>query len=443
MLSTHHKTILQFYESHPNIDFEKANLMLIDLFEYILENRNEHSSESLFKYLQNVESTIGNLRDEMKQSSQHILNLQTSVSELPTHMNHSVSSHMSSIRDYYVKELERVMDSNSLHQQETLQSMFQKDVVDKMKHVVDENVFYKLESFDASIKQEIKSSITLLENGISSDKIVNDLNAKLESKFDQIRENRESLLSIQEHFDRQKNSTLKGIDSENKVELLLNNAFPDACIENKTGESKCCDFLITRVDKPSILIENKDYSRNVPIQEVEKFIRDIEHNNESGIFLSQHTGIARKQNFQIDIHNGCVLIYIHNVEYDFEKVRLAVHTIDYISSVMKQYQTDDTENAIQLSMDMMKDMNKEYQEFLLQRTSLLDTLTSFQKDMKKQISTLEMTSLSRLLSNYFSSTEAKVFKCSYCNVKQFKNAKALAGHTKKCKKEHENKIVVE
>ena len=53
--------------------------------------------------------------------------------------------------------------------------------------------------------------------------------------------------------------------------------------------------------------------------------------------------------------------------------------------------------------------------------------------MTKQISELEFPELSKVLSQQFTSTEETLFKCEYCKVKVYKNAKALATHVRKCK----------
>ena len=412
MLSTSHERILAFYDNNPHISFEKANLFLIDIFELVnnkKENNDEKENSFFMESIQKFQDEIHSIQDQLKHSSQHMLNLQTSVTDLPTHIHH--------LRDNYTTDLERVLATQKEHQQD--------DLLEKMNTMIGENV---------------KSTLT-------SDQVLSGFNASLTSKCDSLQQimmashetevcNRESLQAIQQHFDRQKKSTLKGIDSETKVEGLLNTTFPDACIENTTGQAKSCDFMILRHEKPTIMIENKEYSNNVPIVEVEKFIRDIEHHNHSGILISQSSGIARKQNFQIDIHNGSVLIYIHHLEYDFDKVRLAVHTIDYIKTMLKDFHYE--EEDFKVSMDTLKALNKEYQQLLFQRNGMMDTLKEFNKNMGKQIQALELSSLSNMMSKHFSSTEAKLSTCSYCK-RQFKNAKALAGHMKKCKKVHEEK----
>jgi hypothetical protein len=408
MLSTSHERIIAFYENNPHIEFEKANIFLIDIFELMNNKKDEEKERSFFMdSIHKFQDELHGIRDQLKHSSQYMLNLQTSVTDLPTHIHH--------LRDNYTTDLERVLATQKEQQQDGL--------LEKMNNMIGENV----------------------KNTLTSDKLLSGFNASLTSKCDYLQQlmmttretevcNRESLQAIHHHFDRQKKSTLKGIDSETKVEGLLNHTFSDACIENTTGKAKSCDFMILRHEKPTIMIENKEYSNNVPIVEVEKFIRDIEHHNHSGILISQSSGIARKQNFQIDIHNGSVLIYIHHLEYDFDKVRLAVHTIDYIKTMLKDFHYE--EEDFKVSMDTLKALNKEYQQLLFQRNSMTETLKEFNKSMGKQIQALELGSLSNMMSKHFSSTEAKFSTCSYCK-RQFKNVKALAGHTKKCKKVRE------
>lgn len=431
MLSTKNEKILQFYSSHPHIDFEKANLFLIDIFEYTLgQSNNEVITSNAMQQFQDklsfLTENVSTMNDQLKQSSQHMLNLQTSVTEIP--------SHISLLREKYINELSSQKDDNAF--------------LEKMRMVIGENMV----NFDDLVSRSIKA----FENGISSDQILHRFNESLQTNcnslqkliltsHDQIRENnvtnRESLQSIEQYFDRQKKSTFKGIDSEERVEILLNETFPDACIENTTGQAKSCDFKILRHEKPIIMIENKEYSNNVPLVEVEKFIRDIEHHKKSGILISQSSGIARKQNFQIDIHDGSVLIYIHHLNYDFDKLRLAVHTIDYIKTMLKDFNYE--KEDFRVSLDVLKKLNKEYQQFLFQRNTMTETLKNFNKDMGKQIQSLELNTLSSIMSKHFSSTEAKVYICSYCKVKQFKNAKALAGHTRKCKKVYEERMAKE
>jgi hypothetical protein len=454
MLSTKNKKIIQFYETHEQLDFEKVNIAVIDLLENILREKTINNTENLFSYIQSMEESISSLNDQFKMSNQQMVNMQTSISEIPSQMNNTISSKLYSIRDEYIKEIEKTLHLHNNSQQTSLQDLMDKQLTEQLKSILENNtndtIIKRIENVDASIKKDFQETLSSFQKGNTDNSIVETLQHNFQTKFDslqqfiltshnQIKENdasnRESLLCIQNHFDRQKNSSFKGIDSENRVEMLLNESFPDACVENKTGEAKSGDFLLTRVDKVPIMIENKDYSKNVPVQEVEKFIRDIEYNNYCGIFISQNSGISRKPNFHIDIHNNVILIYIHHLDYDFDKVKLAVHTIDQLSKYICELGYDNED--IKIPHDTLREINNEYQHFYYQRDELKSILKKFQKDMTRQIGQLELNSLSTILSKHFATTDATLYKCPHC-TKQFKNAKALAAHTKKCKDKESN-----
>lgn len=91
-----------------------------------------------------------------------------------------------------------------------------------------------------------------------------------------------------------------------------------------------------RKDKPAILFENKNYDRNVGQEEVRKFLRDIEIQNCSGIMLAQHYGITNKSNYEIELHDNNVLVYLHNVEYNADKIKAAVDIIDHFKSCLNE-----------------------------------------------------------------------------------------------------------
>ena len=109
---------------------------------------------------------------------------------------------------------------------------------------------------------------------------------------------------FQSFLEKQKNSTLKGKESEEKLENCLVTAFSHAEIINQSGKPQSCDYLMVRNEKPDILFENKDYTNNVPNEEIKKFIRDIEYQKKHGILLSQHSGVTQKYDYQIDNHNA-------------------------------------------------------------------------------------------------------------------------------------------
>jgi hypothetical protein len=126
-------------------------------------------------------------------------------------------------------------------------------------------------------------------------------------------------------------STHKGNYGQNMLEGVLNSAYPSAEIVNTSGLKASGDFMLKRESKPTIMVENKDYKSNVNADEVKKFVRDVNEQQTHGIFLSQASGITSKNNYHIDICEGKVLVYVHNVEYNPDIIKSAVNIIDNLA----------------------------------------------------------------------------------------------------------------
>ena len=92
-------------------------------------------------------------------------------------------------------------------------------------------------------------------------------------------------------------SSCKGKVSENIVFNILQNLYPSGQIDSVGTQKETGDIILRRLNKPTILIENKNWERNVVQEEVKKFIHDIEQQNCCGLFLSQNCGVATKENF--------------------------------------------------------------------------------------------------------------------------------------------------
>lgn len=467
MLSVKDKRILEFYKTHSYINFEQANLLLVEMLERLLQKTDVNRDDILLKSLNKLEtgfSTLTNnlseVRDNVKQSSLSILNLQTSVTTLPNSLTDNLSTKFSSFRAEQGKELERIFDLNKHNSAEHIDKKLKIDLMDQIKTLLDTNMSKKLETslneFERTLKNDWQVTIKQLERTDSPKHIIDTFNSSLQNKCDSLQNfiltchqqtkdtttsHTETLNLVRDHFDRQKNSTYKGADSEDKVLHGLYTAFPDCQVTKTTGIAKAGDFLIERSNNSPIMIENKDYKANVPKDEIEKFIRDIEHQGCNGILVSQKSGIARKKNFQIDIHNKNVVVFIHGLNYDFDKIRLATETIDHLSQALNNY-SDDT-NELKLSSETLKEINKEYLAFITQKTGLSDSLKKYNKDMTKLINELQFPELSNMLSQHFSSTEETIFKCEYCKVKVFKNSKALAKHIQTCKPKYDKCISVD
>jgi len=177
----------------------------------------------------------------------------------------------------------------------------------------------KLEKEQKQLQEQREKYETKLEN----------LRNQYEEKLEKEREKTE----IQKQ--RKTNSTLKGQDGETSMEHLLNRMFPKAEIISYTSkEGRRGDFSILEGDM-NIMVEHKNYTKNVPKVEITKFHRDMKENQEytCGIFCSQKSGISKKDDFSLEFSNGRPVVYLHQVEKEPEKLKYAVSLFKMLLSV--------------------------------------------------------------------------------------------------------------
>jgi hypothetical protein len=234
------------------------------------------------------------------------------------------------------------------------------------------------------------------------------------------------------------NSSSKGKISENILFNILQSIYPTAEINSVGGVKETGDIMLIRKDKPTILFENKNYDKNVVQEEVKKFLRDVELQNCCGIMLAQHYGITNKENFEIEINNNNVLVYLHKVEYDADKIKAAVDIIDHFKSKMidiNKIHGDD----ITIDKDVLDDINKEYQLFTANKLSHIKTIKDCQQRLLTQVEEIKIPNLEHFLSKLYAYS-SKEDICEYCNYVA-KNPRALTAHYRGCnlKKQHDNK----
>jgi len=138
---------------------------------------------------------------------------------------------------------------------------------------------------------------------------------------DTLRQDYETRLS------RQQNSSLRGRDGEDVVMEQLTILFPKADVEDTHATPHRGDFIV-RHDDMTVMIETKNYSRNVQKAEIDKFYSDIDNPSnrdvQCGLFVSLHTGICNKDDFQFEIRNNVPILFIHGLYSNFGSLRIAM-----------------------------------------------------------------------------------------------------------------------
>ena len=121
-------------------------------------------------------------------------------------------------------------------------------------------------------------------------------------------------------------STEKGKDGEVFVQGQLNMLFPCAEIEDTHSESHRGDFVL-RNDGLTMMIESKNYKRNVQKAEIDKFYRDIDNKQNAeydcAILISLSSGICNRPDFCFEVRNNIPIIFLHNVAGSFQHIQLA------------------------------------------------------------------------------------------------------------------------
>jgi hypothetical protein len=225
----------------------------------------------------------------------------------------------------------------------------------------------------SKLKQDIENYNTNIDN--IKNKMYDDLLEKLNNKdklwierIDKQKNHYESLLNDERKKRekltmREQNSTIKGIDGEEFTLQELNKRFPTAEIEDTHKQSNRGDFII-KTNNLHIMIENKNYARNVPKIEIDKFYNDMKVNADinAGIFVSLKSGICKKEDFQLEIINEKPVIFLHKIINNIDNITKAVMLLTLICN-----------------KDCIDTDNKE----------LLDKLTNFSPTLKRNLSKMK------------------------------------------------------
>jgi len=438
-----------FYHEHPELNFEKMNIMFTDILVSIMQTTNPVNNT-------NITSQILN----------GIANIQSQLTNQQVEYDKQLFLKLTQFKKEYIDDLKIILSSNIADKIAPLIKESNGSIVDKTQLLITELVPKHNENLSKQINENIKSFCSFITDEIgkttktdgeplsqsSLDTFIKTIDSKFTnvidttkkmvdsnkdatlSQFSSITSSQNALLSeVKDVLKRMENSSSKGKISENIVLNILRGLFPSGEIEYVGSQKESGDIMIHRKDKQKILVENKCYeSKTVGSDQVKKFIHDVDTQNCSGLFLSQDGGIVNKHNFEINIHNRNVLLYVHNVNYDPAIIKIAVDIIDSFKSKLDEITlTDD----YSISNDTLEEINKEYQLFVEQKLAQLKMVKDFSQKMIKSIEDVQLPSLEKMLSSRFGYTTSGKFICEKCHFVG-KNRLALSVHKRTCDKTH-------
>ncbi len=443
-LTTNNPKILKFFNDHQSLDFEETVISFINIIEKLEDNINHKpSNQSLLDILseiKNMKSDISKYQMESSQNfNQQFLEFKREyINDLRLNLTSNVSDKIEPLIKEQLQILFQKTESLIPKQNQELQNKFQEslkiiniDTEQFMKSTITES---SLQTFISQIDQKLTSSLFNTQQQISQN--MSNQEQRLDSKISDISHKTNSQNSISQSINSQvsdllkklENSSAKGKMSENIIVNILHSLYPSGQIDHVGQTKETGDIILSRKDKPKILIENKDWGKNVVQEEVKKFIHDIETQKCCGVFLSQNYGIANKENFEINIHDGNILIYVHEANNDPDKIKLAIDIIDNFKSKLDNFTID--KNVDSISKEVLESINTEYQGFIASKLTLMKTVKDFNQKIVKQIDDVKFPSLEQYLSTRYASSTSK-YICEYCGFIA-KNAAAKSAHLRGC-----------
>jgi len=459
------KTIVAFYNDNPNLNIVDINLIFIDILKKLSTNLNDTLTNTI---------------------NQKILSTLTEISKDISLLKQDISSKLNDTKKDYIENIKLILDNATMNTSDKIQTILDKNnemIVHKTTSILNEVIPKNNDQLITHLERNIKTlhesinqdTQSLIDNIHNDDKSITEFISSIDTKFNtmiqtsqqhiynciqsseertnnNVQQIRDKLISqqlsqdtlnngMQEFLNKYKhNSSSKGNVSEQELYSILQVIFPCDEIIDCSNETATCDYRVNRMNKtrPTILFENKDYSRSVTTDEIKKFERDLQQQKHHGIFISQKSNITFKEPFQIDIIHNLIHIYIPNAEYNMDKIRIAVEIIDSLSSKIvniNQSQSD----TIHINKEDLDELIDAFNEFTAQKNNLIETIKTNNKILMDKIETMHLNSVKKILNkNGFFHLEED-FRCKHCTTFIGKNKASLGAHIRNCKANPVNK----
>ena len=439
------KRIHDYYNANKNVNIESMNLILLDFMEQLGNDMTKVLSNSVFGEIlsnvkdikQQVNSFNDNFALKLQEHNMSFIETTKMVIGMASSENNEKVAHLlnrntDSFIERITSSIPKTQEDTNKKIQESLIS-FQKTINEDIKsYLSSNNSETSLKDFISSLDSKILAMQQPIYTFISSNQ--EQLNTKLNSLRDDSVVNKtanEKVMSdLNDFLTKYKTSSqFKGQCSENMLGNILNKMYPTAEVINTTALKASGDFILKRTGKQTILLENKNYEANVNLDEIKKFLRDVNEQKTHAIMMSQFSGIVSKPNGFIEINDGKVIIYLHQVDYSQERIKMAIDVIDNLSERLEEISNVDDNDGYVIKKDVLDRINDQFQLFISQKEMIITTVKETNKKILSQIEDMKMPDLSLFLNDKYASIQNQQFACELCNL-PFQNKRSLAAHKK-------------
>ena len=439
------------------------NVLFVDILGKIFESSNPSLNTSI----------ASQLVENIKSLQSQVTDVKSMMTKSQSEMNTNFTVKFVEFKRDYMNDLQLILSSNTADRVAPIIKECNDSLLDKTRIMLSEIIPKNTDALSVDIDNSIKSLHHLIN--IDTDKLLNDsitkesmdafmksmentfsktiLNSqtffnsvisssegRLETKLTELKDiskannvsNNTLQSNIGELLRKMENSSSKGKISENLLYNILLSLYPTAQIDSVGTMKETGDIMMFRKDKPTILFENKNYDKNVSQEEVRKFLRDVETKNCSAIMMAQHYGITNKNNFEIELNNNNILVYLHKVEYDADKIKAAVDIVDHFRLTLVDNDISEGE-TLTINKDTLDEINKEYQIFTTNKLSHIKTIKDYNQKLISQAEDMKIPNLEQYLSKLYASSLSKNDVCEHCDYAA-KNSRALLAHYRGCSK---------
>ena len=469
-LTINNKEVYDFYERY-SLDFERTNVMFLGIMNNLVTNMDTslntsvankllETVASLTAQMSAVDATIHTQQREMDvKLTQHTAGLSAQMSAIDTTI-HKQQTELDAIlrlkfadnRRDYADELKLILNSNNIEQIKPLikestemvlfktsailaelvpqnHSALAEDINSKFTHLTSALAAETSKLFDSTLNKsdidEFKTNIvqTISQvHGVLTTVITSSEN-RTDTKMNEIKQlfidNSHSTSTLQssvtEMLKKFEKGVGKGSVSEHVVHNILLNLYPCAQIDHVGNDVKeSGDIILIRTNKPKILIENKDHdASNVPRIDVVKFIRDCTLQRCCGIMLAQNKGITNKENFEIQINDGNVLLFVHEVDFNVDKIKTAIEIVESFKMKLDEVVAKNDDYVIE--KDVLDEINRDFSLYIAQKHSMLKLVKDFGDKIGSAILELKMPALEKYLGSRYATSNIQTENiCKYC-----------------------------
>ena len=399
-----HPRIIEFYHSNTTLNVETVNLMFIDFIEkfktdttsgledqYIhLLNENTNAIQNSIMSLQttilsakqeNQSNMIAKMEEMKREYIETSLSIFTSATE--ENVGSLFEKNNQELLDKTSKMIADLSPRHNSQLQETL-GYFQKSVAEDNAHLIKTSIdTNSMKDFIANFEMKISAIIQNLQQPVysfitaSEERVTSNLNVLKETNLNN--QNIQAGLASNitdfiQKIQRDENGASNKTVQNRHLSSVLNKMYKSAEIIIQPVVLNAGSILLKRMRKTNILIENKEYQENISVDEVNTFNSMIEENNMNGIFISQNSGISSKHNFQIDIIQNNIVVFLHNVGYNPDIIASAVDIIDNLSNKFRIFKDTYKNEDYSVPKDVLDAINIEYQLFLTQKNAVVELL---------------------------------------------------------------------